>query len=122
MKVGSILILSNAKEWRYDKEEYPDPKSSSAIRTPRALSRERTDTAREKSSINTLSVISSSSLVGGRSVSSRIKCTRVGRLPERNCSGDTFTATVRGWRQPAASRQASRKAHSPSVTISALER
>src|SRR5664280_209334 len=39
IKIRSILILSNLKDCRYDKEENPVPKSSIAIFTPSDLSR-----------------------------------------------------------------------------------
>ncbi len=69
-----------------------------AMRTPSALSRRRIDTAREKSSISTPSVISSSSRDGGSPVSSSTECTSAGRSPWRNCTGDRLTAICSGLR------------------------
>ena len=84
-----------------------------AMRTPSALSRRRIETAREKSSISTPSVISSSSRDGGSPVSSSTECTSAGRSPWRNCTGDRLIAICSGFGQDAASRQASRMIHSP---------
>src|SRR5664280_3031223 len=103
IKIRSILILSHLKDCRYDKEEYPVPKSSIAIRTPSDLRRRRIDTAREKSLIITLSVISSSRRPGARPVSSKIEWTSLGRSPWRNCIGETLTAMVSGCGQDVAS-------------------
>ncbi len=60
----SILISLRGNYRRYASDEYPVPKSSTARRTPIALSRSRTPFARTGSFITVLSVISISSAAG----------------------------------------------------------
>jgi hypothetical protein len=57
-KERSIFKTSTGNWRRYESEEYPVPKSSIAIRTPRDLSRSRCLIASSASSMSTLSVTS----------------------------------------------------------------
>src|SRR5579871_5372387 len=68
--------------------------------------------------MSALSVISSASRLGCSPVSSSTRCTRLGRSPCRNCTGDRLSAICSGVDQEAASRHASRRVHSPIATIS----
>src|ERR1700731_465209 len=68
MKLRSILILENGKSLRYERDEYPVPKSSNAIWTPIFLSFVSVTRARSESEISAPSVISSSNLVGASPV------------------------------------------------------
>ena len=95
------------------------PKSSSAKRTPCALRRCIAFSASSTLPSRVDSVSSSSSRCGSSSVSARMRSTISTKSWRRNCSGETFTATV----SPVhglASMQALRSTHSPSGMISSL--
>ena len=92
------------------------PKSSSAKRTPMALSRSIDSSAVSRLPSSVLSVSSSSRRLASKSVSVRMRSTTSTKSERRNCSGETLTATVRPG-QSLPSRQARRSIHSPSSMI-----
>src|SRR6266700_1800028 len=90
------------------------------MRTPSDLRRRRIDIAREKSSIKTPSVISSSSRPASNPVSIRVSWASRTMSSLRNCTGDRLTEICSRFGQDAASRHAARRIHSPIATISPL--
>src|SRR5262249_50081459 len=80
---------------RYFIEEYPMPKSSSTIDTPRFLSSCKTARFSSFFSSSTVSVISSSSRLGASAQSARVDMSAARRSPCLNCVGDRLTASFR---------------------------
>ncbi|KMO35631.1 hypothetical protein VQ03_21510 [Methylobacterium tarhaniae] len=89
------------------------PKSSIATRTPSALIRRRVARARTGSRTRAVSVISSSRRAGARPVVNRTSWTSSAKPGAWSCTAETLTAMRSGLSQEAASRQLSRRTHSP---------
>ena len=92
----SIFSVSIGKRRRYDRLEYPVPKSSTEIRTPWAFSSCRVEMVRSVFAISELSVSSSSSRSAGTSWSRSALSTSPLRSPSMNCRPETFTDTGTG--------------------------
>ncbi|MNE91007.1 hypothetical protein D3C80_1885670 [compost metagenome] len=75
-------------------DEYPVPKSSTAILSPRFFSPARICMASLTSRIRMLSVSSSSRHAGGNPVSLRMVAMRVPSWPSENCRAEMFTETL----------------------------
>ncbi len=102
----SILILSKASLLRREREEYPVPKSSMEIFTPRARSLLSVFIGVALSVKREDSVTSSSRRSGGSPVSFRMVNTIPAKALLLSWTGETLTEILAGTAQPAASLQA----------------
>ena len=124
MKDLSILSVSTGTSTlSWLSEDCPTPKSSSASRTPSALSCCSFATAPAGSAITALSVISRQSRCGGSPLLSRASWTWRSKSASTSCRGETLTDTTSSPApafHSAAWRQASRTTHAPMGTIRPL--
>ena len=120
----SIFRMSTGNWRRYDSDEYPVPKSSTAMRTPESRSAVRSSHTRSWSRSSRLSVISSTSADAGTPCRRSAARTSSTNPVVRNCRADTLTLTY-GVRPDSRVRRAAAASdwtstHAPSGTISPL--
>ena len=90
-KLRSILMISNGSERRWDSDEKPVPKSSSASRMPWFLRLVAIVRASSISANRELSVTSTTSRFAGKPVSARIRTIRWASQPSASCDGEMLT-------------------------------
>ncbi len=121
MNDRSIFSVSIGSHCKYASDEYPVPKSSSAMLTPVARIFSSFAAASSVFFISSVSVISNSSQRGSNLYFLSTRSIVAGKSDCENCSADTFTATRTGGNPLACHAahcpQASSSTHSPNSTI-----